>query len=50
MRDRGAVNKYDLSVFISMFEGFSRALKRCPVFQGPSSLPVDSLDLTDEHH
>ncbi len=45
-----AVNKYNLTVFIRLFQGSSRALKSCAPFQGPSSLPVDSLDSTDEPH
>jgi hypothetical protein len=47
---QGAVNKYDLTVFISLFDGSSRALKSCTCFQGPSFLPVDPLDLNIEPH
>jgi len=35
---QGAVNKYDLTVFIRLFDGPSRALKSCTRFQGPSFL------------
>ncbi len=41
----GAVNTYELTVFIRLFNGFS------PVLKGdyfPRSLPLDSLNLTDE--
>jgi len=41
-----SVNKYDLAVFIRLFQG-SESCKSC---QGPSSFPVDSLDLTYEPH
>jgi hypothetical protein len=40
---QGAVNKYDLIVFITLFRGSSRALR---VVGSSSGFPVDSLDLT----
>jgi hypothetical protein len=46
---QGAVNKYDLILFIRLFQGSSRAPKgpgTCAFFQNHSSLPVDSLDMT----
>jgi hypothetical protein len=39
-----ASSKYDLTVFLRLFQGSSRTLKMCAIFQGPRSLPVDSLD------
>jgi len=41
-----AVNKYDFTVFIILIHGS----ESCGYFQGPRTLPVDSLDLTDEPH
>jgi hypothetical protein len=40
------VNKYDLTVFLRLFQGF----QSCVCFQGPICLPVDLLDSTDEPH
>ncbi len=41
---QGAVSKYDLTVFLRLFQGSSRTLKMCAIFEGPRSLAVDSLD------
>ncbi len=41
-----AVNTYDFTVFIILIHGS----ESCAYFQGPRSLPVDSLDFTDEPH
>jgi len=41
---QGAVNKYELTVFIRLFQGSGS----CKFFQGPSSPPVDSLDWIDK--
>jgi hypothetical protein len=47
----GAVNKYDLTVFIRLFKGFLLGAKRWLRFEGhPIGLPLDSLNLTDEPH
>jgi hypothetical protein len=45
---QGAVNKYYLIVFIRMFPTSRAHLKCCAFLQGPISLPMDSLDLTNE--
>jgi hypothetical protein len=41
-----AVNKYELTVFIRMFQG----TESCALFQGHSSLPVNPSDLTAVPH
>jgi hypothetical protein len=47
----GTVNKYDLTVFIRLFQGSLRALSEsCAFFQSHSNLPVDLLDLTAVTH
>jgi hypothetical protein len=43
---QGAVNKYDLTVFIRLFE----SSESCAFFQGHNSLLLDSLDLTAVPH
>jgi hypothetical protein len=43
---QGSVNKYDFTMFVRLFLGS----ERCESCQGPSSFPVDSLDLTNEPH
>jgi hypothetical protein len=47
----GTVNKYDLTVFIRLIKGSSRALSEsCAFFQSHSNLPVDLLDFTAVPH
>jgi hypothetical protein len=43
---QGTVNKYDLTVFIRLFQGS----ESCTFFQGHRSLPVNPLDLTAVHY
>jgi len=45
-QQEGAVNKFDLTVFIRLFQGAGR----CACFQGCNSLPVDQLDRTVAPH
>jgi hypothetical protein len=48
---QGTVNIHNfLTVFIELFQSFSRATRICAFCQGPSSVGVDSLDLTHEPH
>jgi hypothetical protein len=46
--ETGTANR--MTVFIRLFQGSSRALKRCAFFQSHSSLPVNPLDLTAVPH
>jgi len=40
------LSKYDLTLFSRLLQGY----ESCTFFQGPSTLPVDSLDLSHELH
>ncbi len=42
----GEVNKYDLTVFIRLFQGY----ERCALFLGHSTIPMHPLDLTTAPH
>ncbi len=46
----GAVNKRNLTVFIRLLQGSSRALERRALFQGHIGLPANSLDFTAVPH
>jgi hypothetical protein len=48
-QEQEAVNKYDLTVFIRLFQGSSRPLKDVH-FQGHSNFPVGPLNMTAAPH
>ncbi len=48
--EQGAVDKYDLTVFIDSSRAPPGLWKAVYFVQGPSNLPVDSLDWVDQPH
>jgi len=47
---QGAVNKYDLTVFIRVSPDLLRGSERCAFLRSRSSLPLDPLDMTAAPH